>query len=226
MRVTSDEAMLAEWRSWLDKDAMPPEWHRNLWDEFYALQHRRDQWWAFREMLSASAKDAQWSARWFSHVTLRNYIEAQTSALRRFAYAGYDPRPVSFGKIVRGIAKRPSMFGEGVSAEAARDLAEMTAKVEAADTFADKFVAHLDPDHATAVPPQTLAELDETVAFLSPLWGRWYERIVGKGVDTETIPETGWASFLRLVRVPGPYERLMRVPSDPGPLGIPDDVMR
>ncbi len=25
---------LARWQSWLDKDHMPEDWRRNLWDEF------------------------------------------------------------------------------------------------------------------------------------------------------------------------------------------------
>ena len=32
------------WKSWLQKDAIPEGWSRNLWDEFYGLLHRRAMW--------------------------------------------------------------------------------------------------------------------------------------------------------------------------------------
>jgi hypothetical protein len=215
--MNDDEEMLRRWRSWVDKGAMPPEFKRNLWDEFYALQHRTDQWGAFLQMVLASPQEAQHSARWLVQFVRRSYVESQTSAIRRFAYSGNDPRPMAFGKILRGVTERPGVFGPDASHEAGRDLALLRAKVEAVDTFADKFVAHLDPDHGTAVPAQSFAEMDETVAVLSPLWGRWYERITGKGVATDLVPETGWASFLRLERRPGPYESLIRSISSPPP---------
>ncbi len=153
---------------------------------------------------SASAK-AQHSARWLTLAVLRNHIEAQAAAIRRFAYSGGDPRPMSFGKILAGVAQRPALFDQAVSDEAASDLATLTSKVESVDTFADKFVAHLDADHASA--PLTLDVLDDAHDFIVPLWVRWFERIVGRGIAEEAVLETGWAERLRLVREPGPHER-------------------
>lgn len=57
----SDEA-LARWRSWLDKSAIPEGWRKNLWDEFYALLHRRATLNGYLEMLLASPDKARTSA--------------------------------------------------------------------------------------------------------------------------------------------------------------------
>lgn len=191
---------VATWVSWLDKESMPEGWTRNLWDEFYAFQHRRHQWNAYMDMLGASAADAQRSARWLTQVSLRNYVEAQCAGIRRFASVTRDPRPVSFGKILEGIAADPQTLGTDHAVEARDDLAELRRRVEGVDAFVNKVVAHLDQD-AADVPSVTLIDMDEAIDFLTELWGRWFERVTGKGVDPHSIPETGWASFLRLIRI-------------------------
>jgi hypothetical protein len=200
----NDDA-LARWRSWLDKDHMPEGWHRNLWDEFYALQHRRDTWRGYREMLLASPEDAQHTARWLTQVVTRNHVETQAMAIRRIADPGRDPRVVSLGRILREIAMYGRVLGDEFAREADDDLVALTSAATSAKLFADKLVAHLDHDHASAVPPLALGDLDSAIDYIGRLWQRWYTRVTGKGVSTE-LPPPGWPSFLRLQRVPGPSE--------------------
>src|SRR4051794_23880684 len=118
MNGRTDQELRAEFRWWLDKDAMPSDVKRNLWDEFYALQFRRDQWRGFREMVDASPDDAKHTARYLVEYVFRCHVEAQSSALRRFAYAGKDKRPMSFGRMLRQIAARPTLYGQEASDKA------------------------------------------------------------------------------------------------------------
>jgi hypothetical protein len=204
----NDDA-LARWRSWLDKDHMPEGWHRNVWDEFYAVQHRRDTWRGYREMLLASPEDAQATARW---LTQRCHPET-----RRSAGYGHPPhrrsrqrsRVISLGRILREVPMYGRVLGDEVAREAGDDLVALTSAATSAKLFADKLVAHLDRDHASAVAPLALGDLDSAIDFIARLWQRWYTRVTGKGVSTELTPQ-GWPGFLRLQRVPGPRERALR----------------
>jgi len=77
-------------------------------------------------------------------------------------------------------------------------------KVEAVDTFADKWVAHLDREHDT--PPLTIADMNDVIEFLGPMWERWYLQVTDIGTSAE-LPETaGWSENLRLRRQLGPHE--------------------
>ncbi len=52
--MDTEDARLAVWRSWLDKDSILEGWDRKLWNEFYALLHHRAMWRGYREILDAS----------------------------------------------------------------------------------------------------------------------------------------------------------------------------
>jgi hypothetical protein len=161
-------------------------------------------WRGFREMVDASPDDAKRTARWLVQYVFRCHVEAQASARRRFAYAGIDSRPMSFGRMLRQVAARPSLYGEDASDEAQVDLDALTAKVETVDAFTDKWVAHLDRKHET--PPLTIADMNDVISFLGPMWKRWFLRVTDIGTAAE-LPETaGWSDFLRLQRVAGAYE--------------------
>jgi hypothetical protein len=201
---------LAHWRSWLDKNAIPSGWRKNLWDEFYALLHRREMFAQFREIVLAADEPTQSAARWVTQVIVRNHIEAQAMAIRRFADARPDPRVVSFGRILAEIAEHREVLGAEHAAEAVADVAELRQTVERVTTFADKEVAHLDRDHASAVAEFPLREIDDAIAFLGTLWERWYVRITGASA-VAMVPLAGGPNVLRLERIEQPWERELRL---------------
>src|SRR3954471_6962333 len=63
------------------------------------------------------------------------------------------------------------------------DLQALAEKVEAVDTFADKWVAHLDREHDT--PPLTIADMNDVIEFLGPMWERWYLQVTDIGTSAE-----------------------------------------
>ena len=98
MSEAQDAERLATWRSWVHPRAKPKGWDRNLWDEFYGLQQRRQMWNGYRALLDASPEDAEEPAANLTRWVLRNHIETQALAIRRIAdrskHVGHD-RPRS-----------------------------------------------------------------------------------------------------------------------------------
>jgi hypothetical protein len=203
---------LARWQSWLDQDYMPQDWKRNLWDEFYALYHRRETWRGYVTMLNASPEKARSTARWLTQVVSRNHVEAQVMAIRRIADPGMnDRRIVSLGRILREIGERPAVLGTEYAIEATTDLTELGEAVRTVTTFATKFVAHLDHDRGTSVPEPNSIEVDKAVDLIGRLWERWYVRVTGKAAAAKAPLAGGpWWDVLRFERLLQPWERELR----------------
>jgi AbiU2 len=204
--VTDDP--LARWRSWIDKDAIPEGWRKNLWDEFYAMLHRRETWRGYREMLLASPEDVQYTARWLTQIVVRNHLEVQALAIRRFADAGPDGRVVSFGKILAEIAAAPSIFSHEAADEARADLEELHSISEAIKAFADKEVAHLDRDHDDAIADLKIGDFDEALQPIGELWVKWYLPITGTVAPNEPPLASPWWKVLRLTKTDEHQRRL------------------
>jgi hypothetical protein len=130
MSSDTHETKHAEWRSWLDKSAIPAGWDRNLWDEFYALLHRRAMWRGYRQMLQGSSEGAQETARFLTQWVLRNHIETQTVAIRRIANRIRDRRPVSFVRILDEIAAQPQILNIDARRERRPRLTRMPSMAE------------------------------------------------------------------------------------------------
>lgn len=194
--VTED--LKAKWRSWLDPNERLPDWIRNLWEEFYALDLRRAVWRGYIEVVDASTDEARSTARWLTQVVTRNHVEAQVMALRRLADEGRHPDIVSFARLLTEVANHPEALGEDVAAEASRDLEKMRARVDPVKKFADKHVAHFDQNHGDVVPPTTFDDLDEMVHFIGELWVRWYRRVTGISTTAKATPQFDWSDRLRL----------------------------
>ncbi len=161
-------------------------------------------------MLNESPEKARYSARWLTQVVLRNHIEVQALAIRRLADPGTDSRVVSLGRILREIGERSNVLGDQLAREAREDLAALGESAEAVKTFADKYVAHLDHDHGTAVPEVTMKDMDETIDFIGKLWERWYVRVTGTVAPNEPPLAAEWWNVLRLQRILQPWEQALR----------------
>jgi hypothetical protein len=194
-----DAERLATWRSWVHPDAKPEGWDRNLWDEFYGLQQRRQRWNGYRAVLEASPEDAQRPARYLTQWVLRNHIETQAIAIRRIADRSTRRDTIALGRLLDEIADAPHVLGvQGRDATADADLlAETAANVT---TFANKVVAHLDADHAAASRGLKLDDLDEAVDATLPIWEKWFQAITREGVAAELPDDIGWWNVLRLHR--------------------------
>jgi hypothetical protein len=199
MSDSSDDARLAKWRSWLDKSAIPEGWDRNLWDEFYALLHRRAMWRGYRVMIESSSKEALESARFLSQWVLRNHIETQALAVRRIANRTNDPRSVSLVRILDEIAAEPQIIGVDGN-EAKPDADALHSGAEKVSVFANKVVAHLDREHAAASRDVSLARMDEVVDQIGSMWEKWYVRVTGAYAPAIEPGMMGWETILRLKR--------------------------
>ncbi len=190
---------------------MPENWNRNLWYEFYGLLHRREIFDGYRQMLEASSQEAQSAARWLTQVFVRNYVETQAMAIRRLANSGKDTRVISLGRILREISEQPEVLGSQIADEAKRDFEAIQASADNVTTFANKVVAHLDRDHATAVPALTIGDIHDVVNFIGQLWERWYVRVTGNSASAEPPAAGGtWWEVLKLERIEQPWERALR----------------
>jgi hypothetical protein len=180
-------------------NAKPEGWDRNLWDEFYGLQQRRQRWNGYRAVLEASPEDAQRPAAYLTQWVLRNHIETQAIAIRRIADRSTRWDTIALGRLLDEIADAPHVLGvQGADATADANLLEETA----ADvtTFADKVVAHLDTDHAAASRGVDLDDLNNAVDATLPIWDRWFHAITGEGALAELPDDIGWWNVLRLHR--------------------------
>ena len=197
MSEAQDAERLATWRSWVDFGAKPESWDKNLWEEFYGLQYRRQMWKGYRAVVDASPEDAQKPAAYLTRWVARNHIETQAIAIRRIADRSkrWD-KMISLGRLLDEIAGAPQVLGmQGADATADADLLEETAaKVT---KFADKVVAHLDADHAAASGDVNLDELDRAVDATIPIWEKWYLVITGNGVVAQLQDDIGWWNVLR-----------------------------
>lgn len=143
---------------------------------------------------------------------MRDHIEVQALAIRRFADPGRHSRVVSFGRILSEVAERADILGEDAARDAKADLAELTKAVDLVTTFANKEVAHLDRDYATALPDfKPLAEIDAAIEFIGRLWGQWYMRITGVTAPNDAPLAADWWRVLRLDRIEQPWERGVRL---------------
>jgi hypothetical protein len=194
-----DAKRLATWRSWVHPDAKPRGWDRNLWDEFYGLQQRRQRWNGYRAVLAASPEDAQRPARYLTQWVLRNHIETQAIAIRRIADRSTRRDTIALGRLLDEIADAPHVLGvHGRDATEDANLLEETAT--SVTIFANKVVAHLDADHAAASRGVKIGDLDEAVDITIPIWERWFQAITGEGVWAALPDDIGWWNVLRLHR--------------------------
>jgi hypothetical protein len=208
----SDAELLARWRSWVHPNAKPEGWDRNLWDEFYGLQQRRQMWNGYRALLDASPEDAQKPAANLTRWVARNHIETQAIAIRRIADRSkrWD-KMISLGRLLDEIADAPYVLQvQGADATTDADLLEETAAN--VTKFADKVVAHLDTDHAAASRDIDLADLDRAVDVTLPIWKKWFHAITGEEVWAELPEDLPWWNVLRL------HRRDLRI-EDPGYIG-------
>jgi hypothetical protein len=115
---TTADDWLNRWRAWLDLDAMPEGWNKNLWGKFYALMHRRRMYREYLAVLAASPNRAAQSAAFLTQWIARDHVETQAIAIRRIAHRTADQRTVSLVKLLDEIASNPSVLSPPVSAEA------------------------------------------------------------------------------------------------------------
>jgi hypothetical protein len=199
-----DAERLAIWRSWVHPRAKPEGWDRNLWDEFYGLQQRRQMWNGYRALLDASPEEAQEPARYLTQWVLRNHVETQAIAIRRLADRSKRWDTIALGRLLDEIADAPQVLGardvdvRGADATADANLLEETATN--VTIFANKVVAHLDADHAAASRGVRIGDLDEAVDVTIPIWKRWFQAITGEGVWAALPDDIGWWNVLRLHR--------------------------
>ena len=172
----AEDPRLVEWRSWLDKGALPRGWDPNLWDEFYSLHFRRSMWRGFRELLKASPQDAQETANFLTAWVLRNHVETQAIAIRRIANRTTDVRSVSLVRLLDEIAAEPHVIGAN-PADAKQDADALHEGARRVSTFANRVVAHLDRDHAAASRDVSLRDIDDVVDLI----GRMWEKLVRQG---------------------------------------------
>ena len=190
MQSTSDEpGLLARWRSWLDEK--PDDWHRNLWDEFYALLHRREMWRRYQRLVRDAPEEAHQSVGFFHQWVMRNYLETQTIAIRRFTYTGRDAQPASLGRILVEVRDNPSVLG-AVADGASEDILKLDAATAMIRTFVNTQVAHLDTDHGARFEDFSFADMDEVVDVIGEVWVRWYPSITGKGASAEPAAPLLW----------------------------------
>ncbi len=198
---TTADGWLDRWRSWLDLDAMPEGWNKNLWGEFYALMHRRRMYREYLAVLEASPSRAAQSARFLTQWIARNHVETQAIAIRRIAHRTADPRTVSLVKLLDEIASNPSVLGPPVSSEAKTDADLLDGAADQVSIFANKTVAHLDRDHAASAEGLDLEELDDVVDTVGQVWERWYVTITDSFAPAVEPDLPGdWAAVIRLRR--------------------------
>jgi hypothetical protein len=192
-----DAKRLATWRSWVDLEAKPEGWDKNLWEEFYGLQYRRQMWNGYRTVVDASPEDAQKPAAYLTRWVFRNHIETQAIAIRRIADRSkrWD-KMISLGRLLDEIAGAPHVLGVQGS-DATGDALRLQGIAEKVTTFADKVVAHLDADHAAASDDVNLDDFDKAVDATIPIWKKWYLVITGNGVVAELPEDLGWWNVLR-----------------------------
>jgi hypothetical protein len=196
----ADQAKLAEWRSWLEKDFIPEGWDRNLWDEFYALFHRRAMWRDYRDVEDASPDEAREAARFLTRWVLRNHIETQAMAIRRIANRTADSRPISLVKLLDEIAATPQILGIDPS-EARGDADALHESAKRVSAFANKVVAHFDRDYAAASRDTSLKDMDDVVDLVGRMWEKWYVKVTDKGASAmEPVGMPAWSNVLRLRR--------------------------
>ena len=172
----------------------------NLWDEFYALLHRREMWKGYVEAREASPEEARHSARWLSQWIARNHIETQAVAIRRISDRSKRHKDtIALGRLLDEISEHSEVLGDELSSRAKEDADQLANVARKVSTFATKVVAHLDSDHAAASKDVDLADFDNAIDFTTELWERWYIAITGKGVAIFP-PSFGWEKVVRLHR--------------------------
>jgi hypothetical protein len=199
-----DARRLAKWRSWVDLDAKPKGWDKNLWGEFYGLQHRRDMGNGYKNALEGSPQEARDTARYLTQWILRNHIETQALAIRRIADRSTRSDSVALGRMLDDIAAHPHILDvdPDLATEDADRMQVAAAKVV---TFANKVVAHFDEDHEAASRGINMEDLDAAVDLIADIWVRWFGIVSGKGTVSD-LPELGWSNMIRLHRRNGLIE--------------------
>lgn len=183
--VESYEALRAKWASWMSQQFQPEDWERNLWGEFFALLRRREVWRGYNDLIVSDLDEAtRRAAKWLHNWLVRNYVEAQASAIRRFASASRGQgKPVSFGLLLSDIAANPSALPRGD--EAHIDLRELGDTVDSVRVFVNKQVAHLDEDHGNIAEPMTFGDLDVAIDGITVLYSKWFLIVTGGVVHSE-----------------------------------------
>jgi predicted GNAT family N-acyltransferase len=170
-----------------------------LWDEFFALLHRREMWKGYQEALKASPADAQDPARWLTQWVQRNHVETQAIAIRRISDRSTHRDTIALGRLLDEIAAHPEVLGNELSSHALEDADRLQAASRAVTVFATKVVAHFDRDHAVASQDLRFDDFDRAIDVATNLFERWFVAVTGEGVAI-LLPSIGWENVLRLHR--------------------------